>query len=127
MKILCIDDDPGVLMYLKAALSQNHEVTTATCGEEGLEKFKAEGPFSIVISDIQMPDISGIEVVNKVYEQNKDTVCILITGQTNFTYAREAVNPDLNIKFLMKPLSISALRVEIKESVSLAEEKFKPS
>lgn len=70
-----------------------------------------------------MPDISGIEVVNKIHESNQDTVCVLITGQTDFTYAREAVTSELPIQFLMKPLSITDLRVAIEECVALAEEK----
>jgi YesN/AraC family two-component response regulator len=122
MKILCIDDDPGVLTYLTAALSPNHEVVTASCGEEGLTTFEAKGPFPIVISDIQMPDISGIEVVNKIHASNENTVCILITGQTDFSYARDSVNKGLAIKFLMKPLSITDLRASMEESIALVEE-----
>ena len=123
MKILCIDDDSGVLIFLKAALSKDHDVNTANCGEEGLATFRKEGPFPIVISDIQMPDISGFDVVHQIKTEKNDTVCMLITGQADFDCSHAAVKDGQAEKCLLKPLVLKTFRETIEECVELVEQR----
>ena len=127
MKILCIDDESGVLLFLNAALSKEHEVTTACCGEEGLTAFRNEGPFPIVITDIQMPDMSGFDVVNQVKFEIPSTVCMLITGQADFNYSSDAVEEGKAEKCLLKPLVLKDLRKAVQECVDLANERTQSS
>lgn len=123
MKILCIDDDSGVLIFLKAALSKDHDVTTANCGEEGLAAFRKQGPFSIVISDIQMPDITGFDVVKQIKAESKDTVCMLITGQADFDCSHAAVKGGDAEKCLLKPLVLKTFRETMEECIELVEQR----
>ena len=126
MKILCIDDESGVLLFLNAALGKEHDVTTACCGEEGLAVFRNEGPFPIVITDIQMPDISGFDVVKQVKFEVPSTVCMLITGQADFNYSSDAVKDGKAEKCLLKPLVLKDLRKAVQECVDLAKERSQP-
>jgi sigma-B regulation protein RsbU (phosphoserine phosphatase) len=123
MKILCIDDDPGVLIFLNAALVKEHDVTTANSGEEGLEHFKEKGPFPIVISDIQMPGISGYEVVAEIKKVQKDTVCVLITGLADFDSTQAGIEEGIFENFLLKPLVLKTFRETVKECIELAKQR----
>ena len=121
MKILCIDDDPGVLIYVKAVLTKNYDVVTANSGESGLETFRTQGPFPVVLSDIQMPDLSGLEVVKHIHEESPQTVCMILTGQADFSIANEALEKGHILKVLLKPIAITDLRDAMKLCVETAE------
>ena len=90
-KILVIDDDPMMLDLARYQL-QSHgcEVTTAETGEEGL-KLSIDQHSDIVLTDLQLPDIDGIELVRKLKEALPETEIIMITGYSSVTGAIEAI------------------------------------
>ncbi len=80
LKILLVDDEKAISSGLKKFLeSRGHQVTASLRGKEGLKLFKKE-KYDIVLSDITMPDMDGIELIKKIKEQDQKTKVIVITG-----------------------------------------------
>lgn len=79
-KTLVIDDDQSLCKVISYQLEQSgFDVMTATSGNEGLQKFR-NNDIDIVVTDIQMPDISGIDVLEEIRHKNRDAIIILITA-----------------------------------------------
>ena len=65
-KILCVDDDPHVLAGYQRGLRKQFTLDTALGGEAGLELLWHEGPFAVVVADMNMPGMNGIEFIKEV-------------------------------------------------------------
>lgn len=79
-KILVVDDEPDFLKIITMRLeASNYRVVTAVSGEEGLQKIKQEKP-DVVLLDILMPKLDGLETLKKIREQNKDLPVYIITA-----------------------------------------------
>ncbi len=102
-KILCVDDDPNILQGYKRALRKEFDITTAEGGELGLMALKNEGPFAIVISDMRMPGMDGVQFLSKVKDLVPHTVRIMLTGNSDQQTAMDAVNEGNIFRFLTKP------------------------
>jgi response regulator RpfG family c-di-GMP phosphodiesterase len=102
-KILFVDDEPAVLDGLKRMLHKEFEVDTAVGGEQALETIDAFGPYSVVVSDMQMPGMNGAQFLAKVRQTTPDTVRMLLTGYTDLNAAMDAVNEGNIFRFLTKP------------------------
>ena len=88
--ILLIDDDDSLRRVTEFTLQEaGHSVLCAASGEEGLQRFAAEEP-SIVITDIQMPGLSGYDVLRQVKAQKSETIVIVITAFATVEKAVEA-------------------------------------
>jgi PAS domain S-box-containing protein len=118
-KILIIDDEPANVRALTMLLeSDGYEVLDAYDGEEGLAVFEANAP-QIVLTDIRMPGIDGIEVLRRIKMANADTEVIIITGHGDIDSAVEALQHGAS-DFINKPVRDEALDVALKR----AEEKI---
>lgn len=102
-KILCVDDDPNILQGYKRALRKEFDITTAEGGELGLMAIKNEGPFAIVVSDMRMPGMDGVQFLSKVKDLTPHTVRIMLTGNSDQQTAMDAVNEGNIYRFLTKP------------------------
>ena len=90
-KILVIDDQRSIRNTLKDILEyENHSVDLAEDGEQGLEQFKAD-KYDVVLCDIKMPNMDGMEVLDKLHESNPDAPVIMISGHGNIDTAVEAI------------------------------------
>ena len=90
MRVLLIDDDINLCKVLAYQLEKNnYTVTTANNGEEGLVLF-SKSDYDIVITDIQMPYISGIDVLQKIRQDNDKVIIIIITAHGSVENAIEA-------------------------------------
>ena len=93
-KLLLVDDEAGIRKVLGISLSDiGYTVFTAENGEEALKIFRKETP-PIVLSDIKMPGMDGIELLRTIKHENPDTEVIMITGHGDM---------DLAIKSLKYP------------------------
>ncbi len=102
-QVLCVDDEPNLLRGLARHLSRDFEVMTAERGAAGLAVIAERGPFAVVISDLQMPEMDGVTFLGRVRSEAPDTVRILLTGQANLDSAIDAVNEGHIFRFLRKP------------------------
>jgi response regulator RpfG family c-di-GMP phosphodiesterase len=102
-KILFVDDEPAVLDGYKRMLHREFEVQTAAGGELGLTAIHSHGPFSVVISDMRMPGMTGAQFLSRVRQETPDTVRMLLTGYSEINAAMDAVNEGNIFRFLTKP------------------------
>lgn len=110
-RILIVDDDPKVLLILHTTLDRmgdGYRIVAARDGMEAWELFEEE-PFDLVVSDVRMPGIDGIELVKMIRALNTDTAVIWITayGCHELHAERERLNVD---HCLDKPLRIDEIR-----------------
>lgn len=116
-RILCIDDEPNVLDGLQRNLRRKFDVATAVGSKAGLERFEADRGFAVVVSDLRMPDMDGIELLSRIRELSPDTTRILLTGNADLTAAIEAVNRGSVFRFLSKPCPAADLVAAIERGV----------
>jgi len=114
-KLLIIDDEEGIRKVLALSLaSDGYDVSAAATGEEGIEIFKKESP-SIILTDIKMPGMDGIEVLKQIKELNTDVEVIMITGHGDMDSAIESLKLDAS-DFLNKPIKDEALSIALKRA-----------
>ena len=114
-KILVIDDEESIRLLLKLSLThKGYEVILAEDGEKGIEAFKQTRP-PIVLTDIKMPGMDGIEVLKHIKQLDPDTRIIVITGHGQMESAIEALQLEAS-DFINKPVSDEALSVALKRA-----------
>ncbi len=107
-KILVIDDErPTLKMFTLLLSAYGYEIFTAENGQEGLDLFKKERP-GLVLTDIKMPIMDGIEVLKEIKKVNPHAEVIVITGHGDMDLAIQALNLDAT-DFINKPLQREAL------------------
>ena len=107
-KILLIDDDFLTREVItEILLTENYKITSAVNGKEGLEKFSTEGPFQLVITDLNMPVMNGMELLIQVRKLNDDQPVIILTGNSEVQVAMEAINKGAN-DYLLKDENIAS-------------------
>lgn len=102
-RILFVDDDPNILEAYQRKLQRVLAVETALGGEEGLRILGERGPFAVVVADMQMPQMDGIEFLSQVKERYPETVRMMLTGNADTRVAIQAVNEGNIFRFLTKP------------------------
>jgi two-component system NtrC family sensor kinase len=114
-KLLLIDDEEGIRKVLSISLkSDGYDVITAGDGHEGLKLFQEE-LFPIVLTDIKMPGLDGIEVLRRVKEINPDVEVIVITGHGDMEFAIRSVQLGAS-DFITKPVSDQDLSIALKRA-----------
>ncbi len=102
-QILFVDDDPNILEAYQRKLQRALKVQTAEGPMAGLRELKDKGPFAVVIADMNMPLMNGIEFLQKAAEVAPHTVRIMLTGNADIKVAMQAVNDGNVFRFLTKP------------------------
>jgi two-component system nitrogen regulation response regulator NtrX len=114
-KILVIDDERAIRSTLKEVLEyEKHEVDLAEDGPKGLEMFSAN-TYDIVLCDIKMAKMDGLEVLDKISEITTHTPVIMISGHGNIDTAVEAIKKGA-YDFLEKPLDLNRLLITIRNA-----------
>lgn len=115
-KILIIDDEAIVCERLKAFLeSDGHRIETFIDPTEALHRLERQ-TFDIVISDIRMGEIGGLQVMEKVFQTSDRTRVIVITGYATLELAREALTKGA-FDFIAKPFKMKEIRATIDRAV----------
>ncbi len=112
-RVLVIDDDPGTRSTLTATLRlAGYAVETAESGEVGLD-LALSGVFDVILSDMRMPGISGIDVLRRLRERLVDTALIIMTGFGTIESAVEAMKLGA-VDFVQKPFFAEELLLRVK-------------
>jgi two-component system, sensor histidine kinase and response regulator len=115
-QILVIDDERGLREGCRRALARyGYPVALAATGQEGLARIR-EGDFGLVLLDVMMPDISGIELLVTIHEQDPEIVCIIITGYATVELAVEAMKLGA-YDFIAKPFSDDNLLLAVQKAL----------
>jgi PAS domain S-box-containing protein len=111
-KLLLVDDEEGIRKVLSITLSDSgYTVFTAENGEEALNIYREEKP-PIVLTDIKMPGMDGIELLQKIKHENPDTEVIMITGHGDLDLAIKSLKYQA-IDFVTKPINEDVLEIAL--------------
>jgi len=114
--ILLVDDEAGILETLSGILEdEGHQVITASSGERALAKYSEASP-DIVLLDVWMPGMDGIETLKALKKKNKDVCVIMISGHSNIDTAVHAIKLGA-YDFLEKPLSLDKVLILTRRAV----------
>jgi response regulator RpfG family c-di-GMP phosphodiesterase len=116
-KILFVDDDPNLLSAVERNLRQRFHLVTATGGEAGLAKMAEQGPFAVLVADMQMPGMNGVQLLAESQKRFPDTVRLMLTGNADQQTAIEAVNRGQIFQFLTKPCPTDTLALALQGAV----------
>lgn len=100
--VLVVDDEPYILSALTAILKSEYDITTAD-GAEAAKAVFAERPPDIVLTDLRMPRVSGIQLLEWVRQNHPKTVRLLMTGYGELDDAVEAINRGQVFRYMFKP------------------------
>jgi two-component system nitrogen regulation response regulator NtrX len=115
-KILVIDDERAIRNTLKEVLEyEKHEVDLAEDGIKGIEMFSANA-YDVVLCDIKMAKMDGLEVLSKLSETSSDIPVVMISGHGNIDTAVEAIKKGA-YDFLEKPLDLNRLLITIRNAM----------
>jgi putative nucleotidyltransferase with HDIG domain len=115
-KILIIDDEEYILNLSKDILSKNnYTVKTATSGIDGLKLFEKE-PFDLILTDMKMPGIDGLDVIKEIRTKNNEIPVIVITGHGTLDIAIKSLRLGAQ-GFILKPFTPTELRASIADAL----------
>ena len=118
-KILFVDDEPAILKMYSQMLQGEFDVVTALGGEEGLVLLRTHGPFAIVISDMQMAHMDGVQFLRRVRQVAPTTITLLLTGHIDLQGAVDVVNEGCVFRLLLKPCEQAVLEEAINSALDI--------
>ena len=126
LKVLLVDDEPFILQGLKVLIDWNAEgyevVGAVRTGQEAIDYLK-ENPVDLVMTDIKMPVMSGIELLEEVRrDQISDAYFIILSGYNDFAYAQQAVRYHC-IDYILKPVEKEQLIAVLQKVAAMSEKK----
>jgi len=112
---MVVDDEENIREVLSNYLeSLGYEVLTATDGQNALDKFEA-GSFDLIVSDLLMPAIDGLELLKQIREKDKDVIFLMITGYPSIETAVEAIKKGA-YDYITKPFHMEDVKLRIERS-----------
>ncbi|MFW5838057.1 MAG: response regulator, partial [Desulfovibrionaceae bacterium] len=116
-KILFIDDDQAILETFERVLGLEYDIATASNGPDGVKMLQDEGPFAVVVSDLRMPKMDGVETLARIKELSPNTVRVMLTGHADLDAAIASVNEGRVFRFLTKPCPPPILKTTLDASL----------
>lgn len=104
-RILCVDDDPNVVKAYQRQFRKHFDMDAAYGGEEALALLASRGPYAVIVADMRMPGMNGVELLATAKARAPDTVRIMLTGNNDQQTAIDAINGGHIFRFLTKPCS----------------------
>ena len=118
-KVLCVDDDPSITEGYQRALRKRVSIEAANCGEQALQMLTNSGPYAVIVSDLKMPGMDGVQLLSRAREVAPETVRIMLTGFADLQTAIAAVDQGNIFRLLTKPCTpdelASALHAAIEQ------------
>jgi DNA-binding NtrC family response regulator len=119
-RILIVDDDPGQRSLLNSFLrSQGFETTLADSGERALEMLRI-GKFAMMISDVRMPGLSGLETLRRARQEHATLPVLLVTAFTDIRDAVAAMR-DGAVNYLAKPIDLDELLNSVRQAIGISQ------
>lgn len=121
-RILIVDDETSLITLLSALMtSQQHEVVTATNGKEAMERLEAAS-FDVMLSDIRMTPMDGLQLLKKAVAHDPDMVCVLLTAYSSVESAIEAMK-DGAFDYVTKPFKVANLLETVRSALEYRQAK----
>lgn len=113
-RILLVDDDQSLLASLRRQLCREYEIVTAGDGPSAIEAVRAamsaQTPFAVVLCDMQMPGMNGVETLKAIRDFAPDCARLMLTGSPDLETSIKAINEGNILRFYVKPCPIETLR-----------------
>jgi DNA-binding NtrC family response regulator len=120
--ILIVDDEPEVLDSLRRILrAEEYRILTSQSPEEALQLVDSGG-IDLLLSDVDMPGMSGLELVSRVRRSHPEVVRMLLTGRASLESALQAINDGEVHRYLTKPWDKAALRETLRQALDRLDE-----
>ena len=116
-RILFVDDDPLILKGVTRQLGDEFDFDTACGPEEALRMVTESDEYAVVVSDMQMPGMNGVELLKRVRDIAPDTVRMMLTGFADLKTTIDAVNEGNIFRFLSKPCSNQIMSAALKDGI----------
>jgi Amt family ammonium transporter len=116
--VLCVDDEPQLLEAIALTLGRRYHVELASSGEAALEALRTLPKLSVVVSDMQMPRMNGVQFFNEARRVAPNARRILLTGYADMTSAIAAVNDGRVFRYLTKPCSAAQLNEAVEAAIA---------
>lgn len=114
-RVMVVDDEESIREVLSNYLeSLGYEVQTASDGQDALSKFEP-GAYDLIVSDLLMPVVDGLELLRKVREKDRDVIFLMITGYPSIETAVEAIKKGA-YDYITKPFHMEDVRIRIERS-----------
>jgi signal transduction histidine kinase len=120
-KILYVDDEPTNLLTFRETFRKDYQVFTALSGDEGLNLLRREKEIPLIITDQRMPNMTGVQFLEKIIPEFPDTIRMILTGFTDIEALIEAINTGQVYRYITKPWEENELRVTIKRALETYE------
>jgi DNA-binding response OmpR family regulator len=118
--ILVVDDERTIRATLKGLLERTYRVSAVESGAQALQALDRER-YDLVLLDIQLPDMSGLEILRRIKEEHSGTVVIMLTGHASIENVIEALRQGAT-NYLRKPASNEAILASVRRGLGQAEE-----
>ncbi|MBI4804826.1 MAG: hybrid sensor histidine kinase/response regulator [Desulfovibrio sp.] len=118
-RILFVDDEQHILDAVRSNLKKYYTIETCANPRDTLAKIKNGEEYSVIVSDLKMPDMGGVDFLSAVRGLTPDTVRVMLTGFADLETALFAVNNNIAYKFLEKPYKTHELREMIEDCIAL--------
>ncbi len=113
-RILLVDDDENILQGYQRVLKNSFEVHMALGGPQALLSLERHGPYGVIVADMRMPGMSGLDLLTEVRARFPETTRIMLTGDSDQKTAMDAVNHGRVFRFLAKPCPAEELELAIR-------------
>ena len=117
--ILNVDDEPINRMLFQSVFKSKYKVLTAESGSSGLEVLQENGNIDVVISDMKMPGMNGIEFINKARKLFPEKYYFILTGFDITPEIQKSLDTGLVCKCFRKPLNTKEIEDSIKEKIGV--------
>ena len=115
--VMLIDDEPNVLSGLKRQLRKKHNIITANSGSDAIGILESSPPIAVVMCDMRMPGMDGIETLQSIKKKSPDTVRTMLTGNADQKSAIDAINKGQIFRFFSKPCEIEILEQGLADAI----------
>jgi FixJ family two-component response regulator len=116
-RILIVDDEEAILETMTFTFMDVYDVITTSDPHEALDLLDANAPVAVIITDQRMPDMTGVDLLKKVYARHPDTVRIMLTGFADSEATIQAINDGHVYAYINKPWEPDELKTVVKRAV----------
>ncbi|GAB5466904.1 MAG: hypothetical protein Kapaf2KO_23400 [Candidatus Kapaibacteriales bacterium] len=117
LKILCVDDEPLNLRILERKLRVNFNVVTASSGDEALNFLDADPEISMIITDMRMPGMNGLQLIEKATSKYQNKKYYMLSGYAVNEEIQNALDAKMIERYFEKPADIQEIEKVLKESL----------
>ena len=117
-KILYVDDEAINLELLQLTFMDELEIITALSAKEGLQILDDYPDIKVIISDLKMPVMNGLDFIKEIKEKDPQKVCMLLTGFMESEIMMEGLNKELIFRYILKPWKKNELLESIQEALN---------